>query len=340
MRSPRLPRPGNCCRGCRRSHRASPASPRATCTGSASDAPLARADARPAGRAADLRRAVRRAGRGRAGRGHAAPRHGFALGLARRPTSRTTAACAVHRIERVVEYRLALKSGLLGGAQGAADRRSCAAVAALLHDRMTESVLRRSRRRARACSTNCRPQPMEHVDVLGRRPRARWTRPTRDFGLALADDEIDYLVEAFTRARPQPDRRRADDVRAGQQRALPPQDLQRRVHHRRRARRTQSLFADDPQHRTSCSRSTRSSPTRDNAAVMEGAQRRALAARAARPTRRATQRSDELTHVLMKVETHNHPTAISPFPGASTGAGGEIRDEGATGRGAQAEGRA
>jgi phosphoribosylformylglycinamidine synthase len=40
-------------------------------------------------------------------------------------------------------------------------------------------------------------------------------------------------------------------------------------------------------------------------------------------------------HVLMKVETHNHPTAISPFPGASTGAGGEIRDEGATGRGSK-----
>src|SRR5213078_2338018 len=45
--------------------------------------------------------------------------------------------------------------------------------------------------------------------------------------------------------------------------------------------------------------------------------------------------SQELTHILMKVETHNHPTAISPFPGASTGAGGEIRDEGATGRGAK-----
>ena len=44
---------------------------------------------------------------------------------------------------------------------------------------------------------------------------------------------------------------------------------------------------------------------------------------------------DDLTHTLMKVETHNHPTAISPFPGAATGSGGEIRDEGATGRGAK-----
>ena len=45
--------------------------------------------------------------------------------------------------------------------------------------------------------------------------------------------------------------------------------------------------------------------------------------------------SDEPVHILMKVETHNHPTAISPFPGAATGAGGEIRDEGATGLGAK-----
>ena len=49
---------------------------------------------------------------------------------------------------------------------------------------------------------------------------------------------------------------------------------------------------------------------------------------------------EEPTHILMKVETHNHPTAISPFPGAATGSGGEIRDEGATGRGSRPKGRA
>jgi len=52
-------------------------------------------------------------------------------------------------------------------------------------------------------------------------------------------------------------------------------------------------------------------------------------------TRQAIEQQSETHHVLMKVETHNHPTAISPFPGASTGAGGEIRDEGATGRGSK-----
>ena len=77
----------------------------------------------------------------------------------------------------------------------------------------------------------------------------------------------------------------------------------------------------------------------DNAAVMEGgAVERWLPA--GLHQRAGLRRGATPSHVLMKVETHNHPTAISPFPGAATGAGGEIRDEGATGRGAQAEGRA
>ena len=69
----------------------------------------------------------------------------------------------------------------------------------------------------------------------------------------------------------------------------------------------------------------------DNAAVIEGAKVARL-----RPDAQGVYRSnDEYTHIVMKVETHNHPTAISPFPGAATGSGGEIRDEGATGRGAK-----
>ena len=71
----------------------------------------------------------------------------------------------------------------------------------------------------------------------------------------------------------------------------------------------------------------------DNSSVIEGAQVSRFYPRTASANEYAA--SDELTHILMKVETHNHPTAISPFPGASTGAGGEIRDEGATGRGAK-----
>jgi phosphoribosylformylglycinamidine synthase len=70
----------------------------------------------------------------------------------------------------------------------------------------------------------------------------------------------------------------------------------------------------------------------DNSSIMEGA---TVARFYPRGVKREYASSVELTHTLMKVETHNHPTAISPFPGAATGAGGEIRDEGATGRGAR-----
>ena len=73
----------------------------------------------------------------------------------------------------------------------------------------------------------------------------------------------------------------------------------------------------------------------DNASVMEGGDGRALAARGLHQRAALRGARTSSSHVLMKVETHNHPTAISPFPGASTGAGGEIRDEGATGRGSQ-----
>ena len=70
----------------------------------------------------------------------------------------------------------------------------------------------------------------------------------------------------------------------------------------------------------------------DNAAVMEGRVARRFFVD---PETRLYAYHEDLTHTLMKVETHNHPTAISPFPGAATGSGGEIRDEGATGRGSK-----
>ena len=85
-------------------------------------------------------------------------------------------------------------------------------------------------------------------------------------------------------------------------------------------------------------RSTEASPAgvlsayKDNAAVVEGP----VAGRFfPDPATACTGAHREPVHLLMKVETHNHPTAISPFPGAATGSGGEIRDEGATGRGAK-----
>jgi phosphoribosylformylglycinamidine synthase len=102
---------------------------------------------------------------------------------------------AMRRIERVVEYRLQLASGWLG--QGKLEPAQLGAVAALLHDRMTESVVA-ERAEARACSPSCRPSPWSTWTCSPRRPR-RAGEANRRFGLALADDEIDYLVTAFQR---------------------------------------------------------------------------------------------------------------------------------------------
>ena len=150
---------------------------------------------------------------------------------------------ALRRVERITEYRIGLKSGLLGKA--GAGRRAAAGdrgPAARPHDRKRDV---RPRRRRTACSPSCTPAPMEYVDVLAG-GRGALEQANTQFGLALADDEIDYLVEAFTRPGAQPHRRRADDVRPGQQRALPPQDLQCLLRHRRRGAGTQHVRHDPP----------------------------------------------------------------------------------------------
>ena len=114
--------------------------------------------------------------------------------------------------------------------------------------------------------TELQAQPMEHVDVLGG-GRGALEEANRRFGLALADDEIDYLVQAFG-GRAQSHRRGADDVRAGEQRALPAQDLQRLLLHRRRAA-GQEHVRHDPQHAPAHPEHTIVAYA-DNASVMEG----------------------------------------------------------------------
>ena len=240
---------------------------------------------------------------------------------------------AVARIERVVAYRIGLRSSLfskptLGPAQWAA-------AAALLHDRMTESALA-SVDAAHALFTPLQAAPMEHVEVLGG-GRAALEQANSRFGLALADDEMDYLVNAFTGLQRNPTdvelmmfaQANSEHCRHKIFNASFRIDGQDQPH---------SLFGmirhthqTNPQHMLVA--------YSDNASVMEGAQIERFAAVAAAPggtvvsPRYTAQPATQ--HILMKVETHNHPTAISPFPGASTGAGGEIRDEGATGRGSK-----
>ncbi|MDP3085270.1 MAG: phosphoribosylformylglycinamidine synthase, partial [Rubrivivax sp.] len=103
---------------------------------------------------------------------------------------------ALRRVERVTEYRLAVKSGLLGAGKPLTAQ-ECAEAALLLHDRMTESVA--FERAAAAHLFDTRPaQPLAHVDVLAD-GRAALLSANQTFGLALSDDEIDYLVDAFTK---------------------------------------------------------------------------------------------------------------------------------------------
>ena len=143
---------------------------------------------------------------------------------------------------------------------------------------------------------------------------------------------MDYLPSSLRRTRPRSFRRRTDDVRAGQLRTLPAQDLQRAAGRIDGEEHAALAVRHDPQHPCRVAAADALSAYKDNAAVVEGFAGPALPSRSARRTNTARTAAGDSAFCI-KVETHNHPTAISPFPGASTGAGGEIRDEGATGRG-------
>ncbi len=241
---------------------------------------------------------------------------------------------AIRRVERVTEYRLLLKSGLLGGTPELSAEQ-LQQIAALLHDRMTESVVP-DLAGAAALFTELPAAPMEFVDVLGG-GRAALEAANTQWGLALADDEIDYLVNAFKGLARNP-----TDVELMMFAQANSEHCRHKIFNAQFTidgqAQDKSLFAMirnthqlAPQHTVVA--------YSDNASVMEGSQVERFIAKM--PASAGTagvssyEKSSALNHVLMKVETHNHPTAISPFPGASTGAGGEIRDEGATGRGSK-----
>ena len=239
----------------------------------------------------------------------------------------------VRRIERGVEYTVTLKSGLLGGKKALSDE-ARAAVAAALHDRMTESAVA-SRDDAKHLFDELPAKPLATVDVLGQ-GRGALERANVELGLALADDEIDYLVDAFRKLERNP-----TDVELMMFAQANSEHCRHKIFNADWTidgeTQDKSLFAMIRNTHQLAPQGTIVAYS-DNAAVMEGGMAERWFAHAG--TEAATGvpqygRRDALTHTLMKVETHNHPTAISPFPGASTGAGGEIRDEGATGRGAK-----
>ena len=236
---------------------------------------------------------------------------------------------AVRRVERVTEFRLTLKSGLLGAAK-ALSADEWQACAALLHDRMTESVLL-----ARADTAHLFDEqpgkPMEHVDVLGC-GKAALEAANTDFGLALSDDEIDYLIAAFTGLKRNP-----TDVELMMFAQANSEHCRHKIFNAQftidGAAQEKSMFGMI-RHTHQLAPQYTVIAYSDNASVMQGHEiERWMPQGYTNAPAYAARR--ETAHVLMKVETHNHPTAISPFPGAATGAGGEIRDEGATGRGSK-----
>ncbi|KQQ60739.1 phosphoribosylformylglycinamidine synthase [Pseudomonas sp. Leaf129] len=201
-------------------------------------------------------------------------------------------------------------------------------IGAVLHDRMTQVVLSRLEEAA-GLFRHAEPKPLTAVDILGG-GRAALEKANVELGLALAEDEIDYLVSSF------------------QGLARNPHDIelmmfaQANSEHCRHKIFNASWDIDGQSQEKSLFGMIKNtyqmhsegvlSAYKDNASVIVGS----VAGRFfPNPETRQYGAVQEPVHILMKVETHNHPTAIAPFPGASTGSGGEIRDEGATGRGAK-----
>ncbi|MDU7130172.1 phosphoribosylformylglycinamidine synthase [Phytobacter diazotrophicus] len=225
----------------------------------------------------------------------------------------------INRLERGVAYYV--EASTLTEAQWAS-------VAAELHDRMMETVFTAEADAARLFEHH-QPAPVQSVDLLGEGRQALIDANVR-LGLALAEDEIDYLQDAFSRLGRNPNdielymfaqansehcRHKifnADWVIDGEQQ---PKSLFKMI---------KNTFEKTPDYVLSA--------YKDNAAVMEGSE---VGRFFADHENGRYDFHQEAAHILMKVETHNHPTAISPWPGAATGSGGEIRDEGATGRGAK-----
>lgn len=230
--------------------------------------------------------------------------------------------CGLHkvrRIERGVEYGVTLREG-----HDWLEARSI--IVAELHDRMTQTVLE-SRDDAESLFRSESPRSVGVVDVLGRGSVAL-SQANVELGLALADDEIDYLVRSFESLGRNP-----HDVE------LMMFAQANSEHCRHKIFNASWTLDGDPQEKSlfamirytsACCPENNLSAYKDNAAVMRGFEADRFFVN---PQTGAYAFSREPIHIMMKVETHNHPTAISPYPGAATGSGGEIRDEGATGRG-------
>lgn len=222
----------------------------------------------------------------------------------------------VKRVERAIAYYINAKKPI-----------KLEAIADLLHDRMVETILT-DLDDSEILFKSAKPRPLIHIDIKNGRKTAL-TAANKEMGLALSDEEIDYLYDQYTKI----DRN--------------PTDLELMMfgvvnsEHCRHKIFNADWYIDSQKQPKSLFKMIKNtyqnhsdgviSAYSDNASILEGHHVEQLS-----PSTNGTyQIKKEKSHLVIKVETHNHPTAIAPFPGAATGSGGEIRDENATGRGAK-----
>ena len=232
---------------------------------------------------------------------------------------------AFARVERGQRYLFVKADGL------ALTLEEVAAISPLIHDRMTQGVSPAYPPRAEEIFFQGEGRPLRVVDVLAG-GKAALVAANKEFGLALAEDEIDYLVKAFQEG---PLRRNPTDVELMMFAQVNSEHCRHKVF---RASwtvdgqpKTLSLF-DMIKNTHKVSPAGVLSAYSDNGAVLEGPRAQWFFPDT---TSHVYKFTEEPAHIVIKVETHNHPTAVSPYPGAATGSGGEIRDEGAVGQGSK-----
>ena len=225
---------------------------------------------------------------------------------------------SIEKIERGVVFTLALKDKDSAPSKEAIE---------MLYDRMTEVVIT-DLNQAKEIFSSLEPQPFSDVDILSDGKKALETANI-ELGLALNNDEIDYLLEQFTKLNRNP-----TDAELMMFAQANSEHCRHKIFNADwvidGVDKERSLFQMIKNTYEASSRNVLSA-YKDNAAVIGGHKADWFLPHL--DDQKYGRFHDEI-HTMMKVETHNHPTAISPYPGAATGSGGEIRDEAATGRGA------
>ena len=224
----------------------------------------------------------------------------------------------VLRIERGVQYAWQSKKEFT--------QAQTQIVLAVIHDRMTEAVIS-STDEAKGLYQTLPDRPLLRIPVLTE-GRVALDKANQELGLALSDDEVAYLTENFIRLERNP-----SDVELMMFAQANSEHCRHKIFNStwtidgdEQARSLFAMIRNTHQLRPEGTIVAYS----DNSAIMAGCESETWAPQG---KDQRYKKDTRLVHTLMKVETHNHPTAIAPFPGASTGAGGEIRDEGATGIG-------